>query len=207
MIYYGNSRTQSKAVFTLSFWIHKGSQEPWQQVGHNRGKLKSSQSVWATHSSAPTTDLHKIFQLHPKKNHKQACSLHAFPWISWNKSLGTLGSTLGKMKISLEKQTEGPWGHQEQQTRACFRMRNSRLGPLELPLSRRVWKTVETKPKTRKRCDSSRGDFLEPEMVQPPHSPSLKGNQNLSRISGTQCKSPFAPFGPKTAIKNLRVCC
>lgn len=84
---------------------------------------------------------------------------------------------------------------------------NSRLGPPEWPLSRRVWKTVETKLKTRKRCDSSGWEFLEPERVQHPHSPSLKGNQNLSQISGTQCKSPFAPFCPKTATKNLRDCC
>ena len=68
------------------------------------------------HSSTPTTDLHKILHPAPEGNPKQACSPHALlilP-VPWNRTLGTLGSTLGQMKMSWPEQTEGPWDHQGQ---------------------------------------------------------------------------------------------
>ena len=89
-------------------------------------------------------------------------------------------------------------------TRACCKMRNSQLGSLGNHLSTRVWRTAETKPKTPRRSDASAWDFLRWKLAQPPHFPSLKGNQNLARISETQCKSPFAPFYPKIKINNGR---
>ena len=77
------------------------------------------------------------------------------------------------------------------QTRSCCKMRNLHRGPLGLHLSLRVWKTLEAGLETWK-------------MVQTPQS-SLKGNQNLFWILGTQCKAPFAPFHPKIKKKkNLK---
>ena len=73
------------------------------------------------------------------------------------------------------------------QTRSCCKMRNLHRGPLGLHLSLRVWKTLEAGLETWK-------------MVQTPQS-SLKGNQNLFWILGTQCKAPFAPFHPKIKKK------
>ena len=72
---------------------------------------------------------------------------------------------------------------------ACCMIRNSHHGPLGPHLSLTVWRTLEAGLETWK-------------MVQTPQSSSLKGSQNLFRISGgTQCRAPFAPFHPKIKKK------
>lgn len=133
--------------------------------------------------------------------------------MSWTKDLGNLGTT--------ERQRCHEWSRNRvhDATHRCHPQRtgtedihrgqakakrNSHLGPLEWHLSTRVWKTAETKSKIQKRSDSWEWGFLALERVQPPHSLSLKGSQNLSQISGTQCKSPFPLFCPKIKMKNLR---
>ena len=111
-----SQEASSKGVFTLSLWMHKGTRGPPEQVGCNYGKLKSSYFSVShkhpeIHSSAPTPGPHKISNLHPKGNSKQACSFHVLLSIPWNKTLGTLGPTLGQINMSWAEQTEGPWGH------------------------------------------------------------------------------------------------
>ena len=75
--------------------------------------------MWAT-GIQKFTEVHRLLVsirvsiLHPKENPKQACSFHALLSVPWNKTLGTLGSTLGQKKMSWAEQTGGPWSHQEQ---------------------------------------------------------------------------------------------
>ena len=78
-------------------------------------------SVWATCTQKfiavhPLLVAIRFSILHPKGNPKQACSFQAFLilQIPWSKTLGTLGFTLGQMKMSWIEQTEGPQDHQEQ---------------------------------------------------------------------------------------------
>ena len=66
-----SQEASSKGVFTLSLWMHKGSWGPPQWVGCDYGKWKSSRTMVShihpgSHSSAPTTDLHKILHSTPK---------------------------------------------------------------------------------------------------------------------------------------------
>ena len=189
----------------LSLWIHKRSwgQPAW--VGCNYGKLKSPQSVWATFTQKfiavhPLLVSIRLSILYSKGNPKQACSPHALLTlpIPWNKTLGTLGSALGQMKMSWAEQMKVHETTKSRQAQVCCRIRNSLLGPLELHLSMRAWETWKTEPKTQ-RWD---WELLELKMVQTAHSPSQKGKKYLSRISGTQSKFLFPPLSPK--IKFLR---
>ena len=68
-------RLSLRGVFTLNPWMHKGSLEPPEQVGCNYGKLMSSHITVShkqleIHSSAPTTELHKILHPTPKGEHQ-----------------------------------------------------------------------------------------------------------------------------------------
>ena len=69
-----------------------------------------------SHSSAPTTDLHKILHSTPKGESQAGllplCSSNSTN--SMEQGLGILGSTLGQMKMSAVEQTEAPRVYQEQ---------------------------------------------------------------------------------------------
>ena len=101
--------------------MHKGSWGPPQWVGCNYGKWKISHIMVShihpgSHSSAPTTDFHKILHPTPKEDPQAgllpSCSSNSTS--SMEQRLGLLGSTLKQMKMSPVEQTEAPWVYQEQ---------------------------------------------------------------------------------------------
>ena len=101
--------------------MHKGSWGPPQWVGCNYGKWKSSHITVShihpgSHSSTPTTDLHKILHPTPKGDPQAGllplCSSNSTS--SMEQGHGILGSTLGQMKMSQVELTEAPWVYREQ---------------------------------------------------------------------------------------------
>ena len=156
--------------------MHKGSWEPPEWVGCNYGKLMGSHisvshKQLEIHSSAPPTELHKILHPTPKEHEAgllPSCSSNSTNSMEWG--LESWDLLWDKQRCHERSRLKVHEGTKSRQKRACCRMRNSHLGPLELHLSKRVWKTVETELKTWR----SEWVFLDLEMVQPSLSSPIK---------------------------------